>query len=871
MFRTNRVKISTFVLAGLTGIAMVSSCGLPNGKKRSRTPNRSEFSAPADITKSFAVKEVIDSSAEAGGKEYVIGLDSNSLDKEFLLRANAIIGLNSTAFLPSFNGLKSRVVAFKRQGSSLFMLEASKGHRYYTSIPLEVILAEFNILSEDARHIYFDFNKGMSKLYTFNGWYASDFSASTTDTLYSSQKVEHSYLTKAELRQDNQLIITQVAQLAGEGKTIPAQIAYRLEPYQVNENFKATKTGSFDKMGFFQVSPTIDEQGGQQTLAAKFDHSKGISFAVSANTPDDYKQAVKEGIEYWNKIFGSQIVHAIDAPEGTSAPDYDYNVVQWVDWKDAGFAYADAQMDPRTGETLNAQVFMTSAFAVSGRRAAADILRRISSNDGTAQSHSSYTHDFHRVSLKGFEQEALCFADLNNSFAQGISNLLQQNASDDQILALSKAYIRTVVAHEVGHTLGLRHNFAGSLAGNYGLNESDDVIQSILTTGNVPADKEVSSTVMDYIPFNFSAVLGTQILSKPLAYDQMAINYLYNDIEAKQSDSPLFCTDTHRGHFYDCNVFDVGSSMEEYARDALDEGLNRIPDSIARYFINYAKSPAVGNDALSLNDININAADLAKGILSARSFALAGLSTEQKSIAIYRQFESDSDLYIDRIQSAQNNELLSQVHALNGWANILGTIPTDYKNQIISKFNQIIESDAYRSGVGPGGSYAFTDSEIAQMQNTFALFAEKLANALLTAEVESFSELKNISDSDVSYEFLDYLSKEVSRILNATEGSITVEVDLPKEAESTDAVKETLVLPIYKYSATSRKATIGLLSSDRGVASDWGINEKKAVSDAYKESLNNAIGGRDITTTSALGQPREFAQWLIENKKVISE
>ena len=53
-----------------------------------------------------------------------------------------------------------------------------------------------------------------------------------------------------------------------------------------------------------------------------------------------------DGILYWNHAFGKDIVEAKKAPAGVTAPDADYNVIQWVPWDNAGFAYADDLMDP---------------------------------------------------------------------------------------------------------------------------------------------------------------------------------------------------------------------------------------------------------------------------------------------------------------------------------------------------------------------------------------------------------------------------------------------------------------------------------------------------------------------------------------------
>ena len=108
---------------------------------------------------------------------------------------------------------------------------------------------------------------------------------------------------------------------------------------------------------------------------ARFDLSKPLSFHYSANTPELYVQAVKDGILYWNRAFGTNIIRAEKAPEGVTAPDPRYNIVQWVPWDNAGFAYADILLDPRSGQSQHGQAFMTSVFALAGKARARALLR----------------------------------------------------------------------------------------------------------------------------------------------------------------------------------------------------------------------------------------------------------------------------------------------------------------------------------------------------------------------------------------------------------------------------------------------------------------------------------------------------------------
>ena len=163
-----------------------------------------------------------------------------------------------------------------------------------------------------------------------------------------------------------------------------------------------------------------------------------------------------------------------------SAPSFDYNIIQWVDWADAGFAYADAQIDPRTGEILHAQIFMTSVFAFSGKKRAKALLDRLlahkehshySLSDKTLDEliehvHSEkHSHKHSNISFSGlFKKEPMCNFEPSKSMVEGLTHLIAstEDFDDSVYLKASQDYVTETIAHEVGHTIGLSHNFISS-------------------------------------------------------------------------------------------------------------------------------------------------------------------------------------------------------------------------------------------------------------------------------------------------------------------------------------------------------------------------------------------------------------------------
>ncbi|MBI3541699.1 MAG: hypothetical protein HY075_00270 [Deltaproteobacteria bacterium] len=321
-----------------------------------------------------------------------------ALEKEFLLQST----LTTYGAAPSFGGLRSRVVAFRERAGKVYLLEATQGHTVTNDLPITLLLAEFPILAEDDTQVTIDFNAGMSNIFVAGDWYAHDFEGPAHERSSKSAKVRFSYIESAALNDHNQLAIRQIAQLGGDESSQnneSVEVKYYLSPYLPAADFEPVRVTTPDVVGFFEVAPQLTSEGTTIIRAAHFHAKSQITYAVSANTPAEFKQAVKDGILYWNKVFGDERVKVVDAPAGVTAPDVNYNIVQWVPFDSAGFAFADAQMDPRSGETLHAQVYLTSAFAYLGKDRMRVALKRQPPQPATPQA---------RYSLAGFERAHLC-------------------------------------------------------------------------------------------------------------------------------------------------------------------------------------------------------------------------------------------------------------------------------------------------------------------------------------------------------------------------------------------------------------------------------------------------------------------------------
>lgn len=145
-----------------------------------------------------------------------------------------------------------------------------------------------------------------------------------------------------------------------------------------------------------------------------------IVFHVDRGAPEPVRQALIEGAMWWAEAFeqaGFEDAYRVELlPEGAHPLDVRYNTIQWVHRETRGWSYGASVVDPRTGEILKGAVILGSQ----------------------------------RV-----RQDRMIFEGLIGAQRSG------SGAPDDPVrIALSR--IRQLSAHEVGHTLGLAHNFAAS-------------------------------------------------------------------------------------------------------------------------------------------------------------------------------------------------------------------------------------------------------------------------------------------------------------------------------------------------------------------------------------------------------------------------
>jgi hypothetical protein len=247
---------------------------------------------------------------------------------------------------------------------------------------------------------------------------------------------------------------------------------------------------------------------------------KPIVFWIENAVPLEYRDAISEGVLMWNKAFAKVgFQNAIEVRQMPDDADWHpadvrYNTIRWFNSLDAGFAKGPTRVNPFTGEILDADIIVD-----------AGMVRSIQQEYRAYRESRVKNKEFQSCDVVSLQNDSeICYGkeSLNQAAMGALSLSLLQNTtpSNEAMQEYVHQYLRSVIAHEVGHTLGLRHNFHGSTM----------LAPQELNNTEITHSKGLAGSVMDYLPVNiapqgvqqgdyFPEVIGP--------YDEWAIEYGY--------------------------------------------------------------------------------------------------------------------------------------------------------------------------------------------------------------------------------------------------------------------------------------------------------------------------------------------------------
>jgi hypothetical protein len=327
----------------------------------------------------------------------------------------------------------------------------------------------------------------------------------------------------------------------------------------------------------------------QDPAAAMSEPVKPITFWIDRNVPLAYRDTVRSAILEWNKAFerigfrNAIVVQQQPDDAAFDTLDYGYNSVRWMMSAEPSFsAIGPSHVDPRSGEILDADIGFEGMVTRARRVERAQVLGALARSD-VAGSEAPRSFATQYSPPPGLEPHALCLH--GDAAAEQMAYALDVLAARDELdPAGEKAqqfvldYIKDTIMHEVGHTLGLRHNFRASRAYSEAQLADPEFTRANGTTGSV----------MEYNAINLArpgepAGVPFQLTLGP--YDYWAIEYAYRPLPreteaadlqriASRSSEPLlaFGTDEDTAFGLDPETLqlDLGADPIAFAAKRLD-------------------------------------------------------------------------------------------------------------------------------------------------------------------------------------------------------------------------------------------------------------------------------------------------------------
>ncbi len=266
----------------------------------------------------------------------------------------------------------------------------------------------------------------------------------------------------------------------------------------------------------------------QDPAAAVSPPKQPIVFWLENTIPVEYRDAMREGTLLWNQAFekigfkDAVVVKQMPDDADWDPADVRYNVIRWFAGVDATFAIGPSRANPLTGEIYDADIGMSEGIIRNARRVGEEYVAPASpAHEGMASPATAWAKDPRGQCgyASGLAEQA--------SFAVAVLEA-RGGLSPEMEKKLMHEYILELTAHEVGHTLGLRHNFRAS-----SILPVEDLYNVQRTT-----ELSQSSSVMDYNPVIVAGKGRTQGHFVPVTlgpYDYWAIEYAYKPISGDEA------------------------------------------------------------------------------------------------------------------------------------------------------------------------------------------------------------------------------------------------------------------------------------------------------------------------------------------------
>lgn len=434
-------------------IILILSLSPAFGQKKKNQPVAAESAAPAAAGTAGMQKMPGFIPLYWDAKKGKIWLEIDKLDTEILYYPSLAAGVGSNDIgLDRGRIAPSHVVKFERSGNKVLLVEPNYAYRAIT----DNVQEKQAVAESFAQSVLWGFEVGGEEnghpLVDATGFFLQDAvgaAQAISRTKQGSYKIEPSrcafYLPRTKNFPQNtevEVTITLTGEQAGAylREVVPSPAAVTMRQHH---SFVQLPDGNYTprpydpragvgSVDYFDYATPVSEPIVKRFMrrhrlvkkdpaAAVSEPVKPIIYYLDPGTPEPIRSALMEGTSWWNQAFeaaGYKNAFQVKLlPPDADPMDIRYNYIQWVHRSTRGWSYGGGVTDPRTGEIIKGKVTLGSL----------------------------------RV-----RQDFLLAQGLVGDFADG-------KPLPPAMMELCMARMRQLAAHEVGHTLGLPHNYISNI------------------------------------------------------------------------------------------------------------------------------------------------------------------------------------------------------------------------------------------------------------------------------------------------------------------------------------------------------------------------------------------------------------------------
>jgi len=283
---------------------------------------------------------------------------------------------------------------------------------------------------------------------------------------------------------------------------------------------------------------------------------KPITWWIENSTPVEFRETIKNGVLAWNEAFEkagfkkAMVVKIQPDDADWDAGDVRYNVLRWTSSPNPPFGgYGPSFVNPRTGEILGSDI-MLEYVHFTNRVYYERIFKNAAASEFTAETEEEEKIKFfqnknhHLYCSKGHLMHE------NTLFGKTV--LAASGASDLEMEGMKEQGMKSLIMHEIGHTLGLNHNMKASQ-----LFSPEQLADVSFIEG-----KALTGSVMDYAGINLTADRKKQGQYYDMAvgpYDIWAIQFGYTPFKSKIERDDLLARSTEPALIFGNDADDMRS------------------------------------------------------------------------------------------------------------------------------------------------------------------------------------------------------------------------------------------------------------------------------------------------------------------------